>query len=271
LRFHSKPGYIWAGYDFIDPAVCENLTNEEDEDSGHRYMLCSSKLYGFALQSRTWEILNITSCSNPDWDTKLIDTLVIPNGRKTMIQALVNKRSDNISHAPKSRTWAADWVRSKGSGLIMLFHGAPGTGKTFTAECIAEYTRRPLLTFTSADIGENETQVEVQLLKWFGLAERWDAVMLIDEADMYLERRSVSDTKRNILVAAFLRGMEYFRGILFLATNRVGAFDDALISRVHVVLYYTPLDEDQRRTIWTQFFKKTRKRTANRDENQRTR
>lgn len=79
--------------------------------------------------------------------------------------------------------------------------------------------------------------------------------MLIDEADIYLERRVVSDLRRNSLVSVFLRCIEYYREILFLTTNRVGHFDDAFISRIHIIKYYQ-LSEDNRRQIWTQFVDK---------------
>ena len=57
-------------------------------------------------------------------------------------------------------------------------------------------------------------------------------------------------------MAVFLRCLEYYRGILFLTSNRVGTFDDAFISRIHVVIYYEDLGEEQRRQIWKQFFDK---------------
>lgn len=50
--------------------------------------------------------------------------------------------------------------------------------------------------------------------------------------------------------------MEYYRGILFLTTNRVGQFDDAFVSRIHLIIHYAPLGEPERRKIWTQFFEK---------------
>lgn len=50
--------------------------------------------------------------------------------------------------------------------------------------------------------------------------------------------------------------MEYYRGILFLTTNRVGQFDDAFVSRIHLIIHYSPLGEPERRRIWTQFFEK---------------
>lgn len=51
-------------------------------------------------------------------------------------------------------------------------------------------------------------------------AHGWGAVLLLDEADVYLERRSINDLMRNSLVSIFLRLLEYFQGILFLTTNR---------------------------------------------------
>jgi hypothetical protein len=69
------------------------------------------------------------------------------------------------------------------------------------AECIAEFTGRPLLSLTCGDLGNNETSVEEHLSKWFKLAERWGAVMLLDEADVYTEKRMVADLNRNSMVS----------------------------------------------------------------------
>lgn len=142
-------------------------------------------------------------------------------------------------------------------------------------EAISEWLHRPLLALTVADIGTVETLVESELLKWFNLAEAWNAVLLVDEADIFLERRQNRDLARNGLVsgkilftsslcpqvtddcyAAFLRRMEYFKGLLFLTTNRVGQIDDAFISRVHIAIGYPSLNEDARRQVWNGFFKK---------------
>lgn len=54
----------------------------------------------------------------------------------------------------------------------------------------------------------------------------------------------------------FLRSVEYYRGILFLTSNRVGQFDDAFTSRIHVVIHYPALKPDQRKKIWENFFTK---------------
>jgi SpoVK/Ycf46/Vps4 family AAA+-type ATPase len=98
--------------------------------------------------------------------------------------------------------------------------------------------------------------IEQNLVKWFKLAENWGAIMLIDEADIYMEQRQVQDVERNHLVAGFLHALEYYKGILFLTTNRVGTFDEAFISRIHVQIYYPEFEDEQRAKIWDNVFEK---------------
>lgn len=130
-----------------------------------------------------------------------------------------------------------------------------GVGKTYTAECVAEFVRRPLLTLTCNDIGTRAEVVEKKLSQFFERAKIWGAVILLDEADIYLEKRTLHDLERNGLVSAFLRSLEYFQGILFLTTNRVGTFDDAFLSRIHVPIHYE-FDEKERTMVWKMFFSK---------------
>ena len=106
-----------------------------------------------------------------------------------------------------------------------------------------------------------ERGLDAILSKWFELAEHWKAILLLDEADIFLERRAARDIGRNGVVSIFLRRMEYFRGIFFLTTNRVGQIDDAFLSRVSVVLQYDHLSDDTRKKIWQGFFKKLQKDT----------
>jgi SpoVK/Ycf46/Vps4 family AAA+-type ATPase len=99
-------------------------------------------------------------------------------------------------------------------------------------------------------------KLEEQLSRIFKIASQWNALLLLDEADVFLERRSPSDTSRNGLVTVFLRKLEYFEGILFLTTNRVSEFDDAILSRIHIMLKYNSLSKDERREIWKHFLEK---------------
>ena len=67
---------------------------------------------------------------------------------------------------------------------------------------------------------------------------------------MFVEERATRDVVRNALVSVFLRKLEYYEGILFLTTNRVTTFDEAIASRVHLPLRYDNLDQLARRQVW---------------------
>ncbi|GME57580.1 hypothetical protein BJY00DRAFT_314164 [Neofusicoccum parvum] len=143
-----------------------------------------------------------------------------------------------------------DLVKGKGTGLIFLLHGPPGVGKTSTAETIASYTCRPLYPITCGDLGATPKEVEESLAHHFSLAHRWGCVLLLDEADVFLAKRDRDDVVRNGLVSVFLRTLEYYSGILFLTTNRVGVIDEAFKSRIHVSLRYPSLRSSSTRQIW---------------------
>lgn len=66
----------------------------------------------------------------------------------------------------------------------------------------------------------------------------WNALLLLDEADVFLEQRTSFDVKRNSLVSIFLRQLEYYKGIIVLTSNRVETFDKALESRHLLSLYF---------------------------------
>ena len=79
-------------------------------------------------------------------------------------------------------------------------------------------------------------------------------MLLLDEADVFLRRRSL-DHVRDTHITMFLRMLEYYRGILFLTTNRVKDFDEAMQSRIDLPLRYSDLNKDTRKTIWRNFLK----------------
>jgi hypothetical protein len=76
--------------------------------------------------------------------------------------------------------------------------------------------------FRAGDIGVTGTEVEQNLNKFFKWAQDWRAILLLDEADVYLASRKNMDIERNSVVSVFLRALEYYGGILFITTNRIG-------------------------------------------------
>lgn len=102
-------------------------------------------------------------------------------------------------------------------------------------------------------VGISSSDLDQQLTRIMDMTATWRAVLLIDEADIFLERRSLHDLHRNAMVSVFLRVLEYYSGILFLTTNRVTTFDDAFKSRIHIPIRYTDLGIDSRMKIWRNF------------------
>jgi hypothetical protein len=77
----------------------------------------------------------------------------------------------------------------------------------------------------AGDLGTDAELLEANLLEITSLSHKWGAIILIDEADVYLAERALQDIQRNALVSVFLRHLKYFQGIMFLTTNRVATFD----------------------------------------------
>lgn len=108
------------------------------------------------------------------------------------------------------------------------------------------------------ELGTDSNRLEQMLQQVMDIAHSWGAVLLLDEADVFLEKRQHQDVHRNALVSIFLRLLEYFQGILFLTTNRVETFDEAFQSRIHVALKYEELTAAAQKKVWKEFLEKVR-------------
>ena len=111
----------------------------------------------------------------------------------------------------------------------------------------------PLYMMSAGDLGLDSSEVESSLSNVLEMATKWNAILLLDEADVFLEQRSSHDLERNKLVSIFLRILEYYEGILFLTTNRVDNIDAAFQSRIHVSMQYEDLSETSRLHVWKNF------------------
>ncbi len=116
------------------------------------------------------------------------------------------------------------------------------------------------------DVGTSPVLVETNLLRIFEIATHWKALLLFDEADIFLEQRSLQDLERNSLVSVLLRILEYFKGILFLTSNRVKTFDEAVSSRINIAIRYRELTETQNKRIWNMWIKKVQPEIEDPDE-----
>ena len=196
---------------------------------------------GFSLQARTWGSAMVHGLADVVFNESAFTSLVMPPARKKLIEALVTSH-DHLQ--------SADVIAGKGEASIFLLHGNPGTGKTLTAEAIAEMLHRPLYVVSFGELGTSPETLEARLTDVFDLCGPWKALVLIDEAEMLLEKRTKNDIVRNAMVCVMLRLLEYYSGLLFLTTNRVESLDPAFQSRVTCALRYEDLSANSRKEIW---------------------
>ena len=173
------------------------------------------------------------------YQPELKDKLVLPPEQTDLIDILTAEMDVLMD----------DIVSGKSGGTTVLCAGPPGVGKTLTAEVYSEIIRRPLYRVHSGQLGLNVAAMETALKEVLTRAQRWGAVMLIDEADVYIKKRDDNITM-NAVVGVFLRVLEYFNGLLFLTTNRVDDIDEAIVSRCIALIRFTSPDRDDRRKIW---------------------
>ncbi|KAJ5888763.1 hypothetical protein N7495_008804 [Penicillium taxi] len=214
--------------------------------------LLPSRLFGYSLQDRRFVTLDLSNLRQIEESRDKFKDLIINRDHEGMLRALVEShfRRKRVNEATGISTTNQDIVQNKGRGLVILLHGVPGVGKTSTAETIASDFQKPLLPITCGDLGLDPATVEKSLKRIFRVAQLWDCILLLDEADVFLSERVLSDLSRNALVSVFLRVLDYYSGILFLTTNRVGTIDEAFKSRIHISLYYPYLELEQTEKIW---------------------
>ena len=129
------------------------------------------------------------------------------------------------------------------------------THNTLTAEAVAESLRRPLYAISMGELGTSPVEMEEKLRNILDLAIQWNAVLLLDEADIFMEARDSNDVERNAMVSIFLRILEYHSGVMFLTTNRVKSFDPAFFSRISMAIEYEPMNDENREQVWKNLLK----------------
>merc|ERR1712137_1256661 len=238
-------------------------------------------LPAFNFQLKSWGEFSVRDIKPIEFDREAFDRLVLPSRKKSLILALVEDYRKNVEIINELENRAfkqqeggqlideteglelvdahgncrlfTDLITGKGGGCIFLLHGSPGVGKTLTAEAVCEHLSIPLYMITVGELGTTPAELEKNLHEILELSALWGCGILLDEADIFLEKRSKTDILRNAMVGIFLRLLEYHNGVLFLTTNRLSCIDEAFSSRISVALHYHDLDTDARKQIWETF------------------
>jgi len=183
-------------------------------------------------------VIHVDKLVEYEYNEKIVDSLILPDSHKKLLSNLIGGEN-NFS----------DIVSGKSGGIIILGSGIAGTGKTLTAEIYSEVVKKPLYQIQSAQLGTKPEDIEKNLYKILRNSDKWGAVLLIDECDAYVFQRG-EDMIQNCVVGVFLRLLEYYKGILFLTTNRHDIIDGAIKSRLTAhIKYDVPTLENQKKIL----------------------
>lgn len=216
---------------------------EHEKIPDEMYQSTLSTVPIFSFEHRMWGEVPVDQISEIEFDKTAFDRTVIPQKNKDMIRRLVTNFY---------KTECQNFIKGKGRGLVFLLHGKPGVGKTLTAHGISELLGLPLYSVGTGDLGTDPREIENKLKRIFQMVEHWNGIVLLDEADVFMPKRTDYDVMYNACVSVFLRLIETYSGILFLTTNRDHQIDEAFKSRIHIPLHYHELEAPERELVWSE-------------------
>lgn len=212
---------------------------EDDEVDGAGAVPTHFAVPVFDLRVHDFITVNGRDLERYVYDPTLRDKIVLPDDQRNLLDILTGNLDD----------FTGDVIEGKSAGNVVLCKGAPGVGKTLTGEVYSELIARPLYSIHSGNLGIAADDVRKNLEEIFTRAKRWNCVLLLDEADVFVLQRG-DNISQNAIVAEFLRTLEYFDGLLFMTTNRADNIDDAILSRAAAIIDYKVPDIDGIRAVW---------------------
>jgi hypothetical protein len=216
-EFWSENG-IWSGFEKIP-------------------LHCYIYLFHLELHQNVW--VHVQNLVLYQYKPELREKLILPTEHRDLIDILTADMNVLME----------DFVEGKSGGTTILCKGAPGLGKTLTAEVYSEVVGKPLYRVHSGQLGTSAASVQANLSEILRRAARWDSILLLDEADVYIRCRD-NDLQHNAIVAEFLRTLEYFNGLLFMTTNRIDDVDDAILSRCIAIIHYAMPPREDAIRLW---------------------
>jgi hypothetical protein len=218
-------------------------STKHDEDGDEAEDVCRVPVHpylrAFSLESHEFIVVHVRNTEKYVYEKGLEDKLVLSPDRRELIDLLVSSGGDD----------SRDIVQGKSGGVVIITSGPPGTGKTLSAEVYAEKVERPLYVVQCSQLGTCPDALEKKLQEVLERAIRWNAILLIDEADVYIHERG-ADIQQNAVVGVFLRLLEYYSGVLFLTTNRATIIDDAIVSRAIAHVRYAIPTAVESEMLW---------------------
>lgn len=213
----------------------------EDKDA---FWMIQPEIPAFSLNDKQWFITFVDDIEEIEFNDNAFNVLKIKEDYKELMLRMIN--NDIPSFDP---------ISEKGLGKIFLLNGNPGIGKTLTAEAMAEYLHKPLYFASVGELGTSIDELEEALKRIIDLTKRWDAIVLIDEVDVFAQKRNSTNIENNAMTAIFLRMIERFEGIMFMTTNMQDNLDEAFVSRATLTLQYRDLTSKVKKCIFESIIK----------------
>ena len=180
------------------------------------------------------------------------DDLVLPPEDLDRVREFIGRSK----HATRVYTdWGFGQRLGYGKGMISLFSGPPGTGKTMLAGIIAQELDLDIYQVDLAQVVSKWVgETEKQLSRVFDQAERAHAVLLFDEADSLFAKRtevkSSNDRYGNLAVNYLLQRLEHYSGVVVMTTNKEASLDEALQRRLTLHLHLQVPEPPERERLW---------------------
>ena len=193
----------------------------------------------FDLSSHSFYWVHADNMEPYVYDESLRHKLVLPDTHRDLLDVLTTDLDAFVN----------DIIEAKSATNVILCKGVAGVGKTLTAEVYAELIKRPLYAMHAGTLGTTAEEIEKNLKMVFDRATRWDCVLLLDEADVFVVKRGDS-IEQNAIVAVFLRVLEYTKALMFMTSNRASDIDEAIISRCAAIIEYTVPGAADAAAIW---------------------
>jgi hypothetical protein len=213
--------------------IALTVSADEKEIPTHPYVAC------YDITKYRACFVHVDNMEEYVYDRTIKDKLVLPSEVSTLLDILIEQEGDLME----------DIVKGKTGGIIVLATGAAGLGKTLTAEVYSEVMQKPLYVVQSSQLGIDVSSLESNLERILERAARWNAILMIDEADTYIHERG-EDVVQNCIVGVFLRLLEYYKGVLFMTSNRANVVDDAILSRCTAHIEYKHPPREDLIKIW---------------------
>ena len=185
-----------------------------------------------------------------------LDAVILaPEGRQQLQE--LNDRIENMNRVYYEFGFGSSLCL--GRGLIALFSGPSGTGKTLAATVLASCRERDLYKVDmSAVVSKYVGETEKNLARVFSDAQSANALLFFDEADAIFGKRGEIDKAQdrwaNMEINYLLQRVEEFAGVVILATNLKQNIDEAFLRRVQVLIDFKTPDAKDRQKILAAMF-----------------